>query len=125
MSAEEHTETLPVTSDFDALDRAREHDRDEAAPLLPGPMAHWLEARTAGVAGDVAVFASASAARWSLRVEHGNSASSIELPVRGEHGSSDVANSLRRWARGRGLVARSEQSRAHEWRVVLSAAGRS
>lgn len=124
MSAEEHTETLPVTSDFDALDRAREHERDEIAPALPGPLAHWLEARTAGVAGEVAVFASVSASRWTLRVEHGGSASSIELPVRGEYGSSDAVNSVRRWARIRGLAARSEQGRAHEWRVVLSA-GRS
>ena len=105
MSAEEHSETLPVTSDFEALDRAREHerDRDEAAPLLPTALGEWLEARIACAAGDVVVFTSSLGARWTLRVEHGGSASSIELPVRGEHGSSEVASSVRRWARGRGL----------------------
>lgn len=127
MSAEEQSEQVSSSSEFDGhgVLREREREADEGAVALPSALGAWLEARIASAAGEVLVSASAQANRWVLRVEQGNGASMIELPMRGEHASSEVASSVRRWARGHGLSARTEPGRALEWRVWLAPLARS
>jgi hypothetical protein len=99
--------------------RARSSVPDDQTDALSSHVEDWLARRCAQNESETTVCLRVMPGRWLLRIESGESASSIDQPVHGEHSLSDVVAEVRRWARAAGHTARVEPVSAGEARVAI------